>query len=725
MPDVVAEEVRLLEGPNLYFTRPAVKVRLDLGSYAAAPAPQLESLARVLGLRARIGEPESAQRQAFLARLVPHVIRSVARAAGTQRVGIRVRAGQRPGELTVAAVWRRRGRARVLGEGLAPLLQGLLDGADGPAAIADLGRAVATAEPGAPPAVRAPQVPVVSITGTNGKTTTTRLLAHLCMTAGRTTAWSSTDGIVAMGEVVEPGDYSGPAGARGVLDTPGLEVGVLETARGGLLLRGMGVSANDVSVVTNVSADHLGLQGIDTLDQLAEVKAIIVTVTKPDGWAVLNGEDPRVWAMRARTKARPWAFALDPAAPALREGINGGGRGITVMDGDITVLLPGGVTERIVALDQVPAALAGLSRHNTANVLAATAAALALDLPREQVVAGLRDFVTDDLLNPGRMNIYTLPVTGGAATIILDLAHNEAGLDALLDVATGLRRPGDRVFLALGTAGDRTDDILLALGEVAGQRADRVVIAHKEKYLRGRSPEEFQTLFGAGLARAGVAQVTAHANEFAAAAALAAVATDGDVIAVMTHEQRARLVEWITERGRHADDANGIREKVLAAQGEHRDEAEFERLWALPEDERLERAAELLTGAPDDPRVLFEVAGAHDAAGREAEAVDLYERALARGLREPHRHRAQLQLASSLRNLGRLDSAATLVAQLRQERTESAAVSAFAALIALDAGLADHAVADLIDALLARATDDDTRLYRAALTRYAAELRGG
>ncbi|WP_462284805.1 tetratricopeptide repeat protein [Nostocoides sp.] len=123
--------------------------------------------------------------------------------------------------------------------------------------------------------------------------------------------------------------------------------------------------------------------------------------------------------------------------------------------------------------------------------------------------------------------------------------------------------------------------------------------------------------------------------------------------------------------------------------------------------------------------MLFEVAGAHDAAGREAEAVDLYERALARGLREPHRHRAQLQLASSLRNLGRLDSAATLVAQLRQERTESAAVSAFAALIALDAGLADHAVADLIDALLARATDDDTRLYRAALTRYAAELRGG
>ena len=180
---------------------------------------------------------------------------------------------------------------------------------------------VAAAPPGDGPRVVTPRIPVASVTGTNGKTTTTRLVAHICMTAGLTTGWSSTDGVVVQGVMVEPGDYSGPAGARAVLEAPGVEVGVLETARGGMLLRGMGVTHNDVSVVTNVSADHLGLQGIDTVDQLAEVKAIVTRVTRPSGWVVLNGEDPRVWAMRAGIRARPWVFSADPGAPAVREAL--------------------------------------------------------------------------------------------------------------------------------------------------------------------------------------------------------------------------------------------------------------------------------------------------------------------------------------------------------------------------------------------------------------------
>ncbi|MEP6648823.1 MAG: Mur ligase family protein, partial [Lapillicoccus sp.] len=196
----------------------------------------------------------------------------------------------------------------------------------------------------------------------NGKTTTTRLVAHIAMTAGKKTAWSSTSGVVVMGETVHEGDFSGPAGAREVLATPGLELAVLETARGGMLLRGMGVAANDVSVVTNVTADHLGMQGIDTLDQLAEVKAIVTTVTKPDGWVVLNGEDPRVWAMRHRIVARPWAFSVDPDAPALRESIAAGGRGITVLDGEIVVLTPGTDPDRLVKIVDVPVTLSGLSR---------------------------------------------------------------------------------------------------------------------------------------------------------------------------------------------------------------------------------------------------------------------------------------------------------------------------------------------------------------------------
>lgn len=724
MPAVTAEEVRLLEGPNLYFPKPALKIRLDLTAYLQAPAGVVAPIASALGMRSRAGEPGSAQRQVFVQRLAVYAVRAVARAAGVSRVGVRVRPGHAPGHVTVAAVWRSRSRAEILGDGLAPLLQDLLDGAAVDPAVADLAARMVAATPGSAATVRVPHVPVVSITGTNGKTTTTRIVAHLCMTAGKTTAWSSTDGIVVMGEVVEPGDYSGPAGARGVLDAPGLEIGVLETARGGLLLRGMGVTVNDVSVVTNVSADHLGLQGIDTLDQLAEVKAIITTVTKPGGWVVLNGEDPRVWAMRTRSRARPWAFALDPAAPALRQAVDAGGRGITVVDGDVTVTHPGGRTERIVALADVPATLSGLSVHNVANVLAAAAAGLALGLTPDVVAQGLRTFETDARLNPGRMNIYSIPATDGEATVIIDLAHNEAGLVALLDVARGLTAPGGRVLLALGTAGDRTDEILRALGEIAGQGADHVVIAHKEHYLRGRTTAEFEQQFGAGLARAGVAGVVAYRNEAAAALALAQSARDGDVVAVMTHEQRDALVEWIAQTGGHPEDAAGIRRKVVVAQGKHEREDDFVALWSRPDDDdRVDAAEALRTELPGDPRAVYEYASALDAAGREAEAVPAYQGALDGGLREPHRHRARVQLASSLRTLGRSDEAIAVLDQLAVERPESAAIVAFRALAQLDAGHAATAVADLVEALLARSADEDTTSYRAALMRYAAQVR--
>jgi cyanophycin synthetase len=720
---VVTEEVRLLEGPNLYFTKPAVKVMLSMPGYLEAPTTSVKAVADALGMRARVGEPGSVQRRAFLGRVAQQSIRTIARAAGTSRVGVRVRAGAAPEDVVVAAVWRRRGRAWVLGESLAGFLTDVLAGGE-PAALAKaIANEMMSARAGSRPSAITPKVPVASITGTNGKTTTTRLLAHMCMTAGKTTAWSSTDGVVVMGQMVEPGDYSGPAGARGVLETPDLEIGVLETARGGLLLKGMGVTHNDVSVVTNVSADHLGLQGIDTLDQLAEVKAIVTTVTKPDGWTVLNGEDPRVWAMHGRSSGRPWAFALDPTTPALRAAVDAGGRGITVSDGDITVLEPGGATVKIAPLTDVPATLSGLSVHNIANVLAATAAGLGLGLPRAAVQEALRTFNPDDRLNPGRMNIYSLPVSGGTASVILDLAHNEAGLAALLDVARGLAAPGGRVFLALGTAGDRTDDILAALGQIAGQRADHVVIAHKEHYLRGRTLAEFEAHFGAGLALAGVGEAPSHPTELAALVSLAEHAADGDVIAIMTHEQRTAAVEWLAGQGATPDGAADIRRKVVRAQGKHERENAFDALAVLSGEAQVTEATALRAEMPGDARAAYELAGALDAAGREAEAVPLYEGALAGGLPEPHRHRARIQLASSLRNLDRHAEAIALLDTLATERPESAAVAAFRALARLDAGQPDAVVADLIDALLARATDDDANLYRAALTRYADALR--
>jgi cyanophycin synthetase len=725
---VTVTEVRVLEGPNLYFPRPAIKIIVDCPGYLSADESTLRAIAKRLGMRGvRPGAPDSEQRQQAVMRLVAQVVRRIAYESGGTRLGVRVRTGGSRDQVVVAFPWRWRGRGLALGESLGPALSGLLaaDEHVHEGALIAAVAAVSQAEQGATFTVVKPKIPVVSVTGTNGKTTTTRLLGHIGMTAGLVTAWSSTDGVVAQGEMVEPGDYSGPAGGRLVLATPGIQLGILETARGGLLLKGMGISVNDVSVVTNVTADHLGLQGIDTVDQLAEVKAIVTKITKPTGWVVLNGDDPRVWAMRAGIKARPWVFSLDPGSPALRESINLGGRGITVLDGDVVVLQPHGDPDHLAPVVDVPVTLSGLSEHNIANALAATAAALGLGLPREAVVQGLRTFAPDPRLNPGRMNVYSLPLTGGGtATVIIDLAHNEAGLEALLQVAEGLRPPGSAVHLGLGSAGDRTDDLLQGLGELAGRRADRVSIVHKARYLRGREMEELEAQLRIGLARVGVAEIDSYASEFEGLQSLVAKADRGDVVAVMVHADRAELDEWLIGNGATVDSANDIRRKVIAARGEHEAEAAIAELWANPDEQaRIVKAQALADSEPGDPRLIFELASAHDSAGDDHQAIALYDKALGAGLLEPHRHRALLQQASTYRHVGELAAARRILDALSEQRPGSAAVAAFRALTMLDQGEQKAAVADLINVLLSHSGDADDEAYRASLHRFAEELR--
>jgi cyanophycin synthetase len=722
-PAVAVTEVRVLEGPNLYFAKPAIKVSLELPGYLAADERTLTDLATRVGMRsARPGASGTEQRQRFVMRLVERAVRRLAAASGTTRLGVRVRPGSAPEAVVMAFVWRRRTRARALGEGVGPVLQAWLDGGD---VTEQEGLAVGRTEPGEKPSVLRPQIPVASITGTNGKTTTTRLLGHIGMTAGRRTAWSSTDGIVVQGEVIESGDYSGPAGARAVLTAPGVELGILETARGGMLLKGLGVTSNDVSVVTNVSADHLGLQGIDTVDQLAEVKAIITKATRPGGWVVLNGEDPRVWAMRNGIKGKPWVFTLRPDAPAIRESLDLGGRAITVLDGSITVLQNGRDPDRLISILDVPATLSGLSHHNIANALAGAAAALGLGLPRSAVVEGLRTFVPDDKLNPGRMNTYTLRRPDGSViTVIIDLAHNEAGLEALMDVAHGLKVPGGQVHLGLGLAGDRTDDLLESIGEVAGLRADRIVAAHKAHYLRGRTMAELESHLRAGLARAGVSDIESYETELGGLQALVPGASDGDVVALMCHAERSQVASWLAEQGATPDTPDDIRRKVVAARGEHEFEAQIAEIWELADDQqRIDAMARLRSQRPSDARLVFEHASALDAAGKEQDAIPLYRDCLAAGLREPQRHRARIQLASSLRVAGQPELAYSLLTELSAERPGSVAVEAFRALAGVDSGHAASSVADLIEVLLHHAGDEDTFAYQRALSAYAAELR--
>ena len=440
-----------------------------------------------------------------------------------------------------------------------------MPGGEVDAVVSEAAARVAASELGPAPTTITPRVPVVAVTGTNGKTTTSRMIAHIGRADGRLVGWSNTDGIYIDGELVEAGDYSGPSGAGRVLAHPQVELAVTETARGGILLKGIGLTRNDVSVVTNVSADHLGLQGIDTLDQLAEVKGVVPHITRKDGWAVLNGDDPRVFAMRGTIKAQPWVFSRDPDSPAIRDVLSDGGRATTVIDGWISVLLPNRDPDPLVELVDVPMTLAGLSRFNVENSLAAASAALAVGIPREVVIEGLRTFLPDAEHNPGRMNFFSLP---GEVSVVMDLAHNEAGLEALLEIMNGVRRPGCRLLLGLGAVGDRTDDLIELLGEIGARDSDVIAIGHKKQYLRGRTTEELEALMRAGAERVGVTDVPAYDTEVDCLAALVDQAKPGDVVGLMCHAERQEAYDWIAGHGGTPDSPETLREKVKAARAD-------------------------------------------------------------------------------------------------------------------------------------------------------------
>ena len=210
----------------------------------------------------------------------------------------------------------------------------------------------------------------------------------------------------------------------------------------------------------------------------------------------------------------------------------------------------------------VPMTLAGLSKVNVENVLAVTSATLALGFSVEQVADGLRSFDPNES-NPGRMNIWTLPISGGAISVVIDLAHNEAGLEALLEIMNGIRLPGARSLLGVGTAGDRTDDVFVRLGEIAAVGADVVEIVHKQNYIRGRSMEQINELISEGAAHAGMEIERAHDSELDGLMSLLGQARDGDVVAIMTHQDREILDRWLLERGGSRDSADVLRAKVL------------------------------------------------------------------------------------------------------------------------------------------------------------------
>lgn len=551
-------ELRVLEGPNLYFPRPTIKLTLGVGGWLRASDTAVERVAQRLEMgTVRPGTAGSEQRRRTTARVAAALTRRIAVASGARRLAVRARSGPELGQIVVAFPWRRRGTAEALGRAVAEAMDGVLRRS--PARlIAEVAAGVGSSDPGEEPTVPDPSLPVIQVTGTNGKTTTTRLLAHLVRAAGRTVAYSSTDGVYAGDDLVQEGDYSGFGGAAIALAQEP-DVAVLETARGGILLRGIGVAHNDVAVVTNVSADHLDLHGIRSLDQLSEVKATITKITRPGGWDVLNADDPRVLAMRRGITGQPWLCSTDPDHPALRDVLTEGGRAMTQLDGVLT-WLEGRRAHPLLPLLDVPVTIAGISTPNTHNAMVAAAAALGIGLPERAVVRGLRSFVMDAQHNPGRANLFRLD----GRIVVIDYAHNEAGMAGLTEICDGLRRGGREVWLAFDTAGDRTDRLLHDFAYRAARGADHVGIAQLEHYLRGRDPQDLIDRLTAGARDAGATDIPVYPDELTALGAMLGSSRAGDVVGVTALGQRPELFAWLDERGAERLTPGAVRRLVAA-----------------------------------------------------------------------------------------------------------------------------------------------------------------
>ena len=390
-------------------------------------------------------------------------------------------------------------------------------------------------------------VPTVGITGTNGKTTTTRLIAHIAMRAGRSVGWSSSTGVYLNGKQVLEGDYSGPGGARRVLEEPTLDLAVLETARGGLLQRGLAYESNDISVFLNVTADHLSLHGIDTVETLARVKGVVVRVTRPQGLVVLNADDPLVLAFRDRVKAPVVLISQSPASEAVQQHIARAGKAI-VREGDEIAHHCDGQRSVIARVADIPIAFGGAAPFMVENAMAASGAALGLGFSLAQVADGLTSFRSDSTSNKGRLNVFDV---GGCAAVI-DYAHNDVGLLSLAKFSNSLiKSAGGKLHLIVGTAGDRRDEDFLALGRIARQQAQRIYLKDTPGYLRGRGAGEMLALMQRGFDQARGSGALAGAFEDECAAFIAALdaALPGDVIAVMCQADQDRMIDEIVQRG--------------------------------------------------------------------------------------------------------------------------------------------------------------------------------
>lgn len=385
-------------------------------------------------------------------------------------------------------------------------------------------------------------IPIAMVTGSNGKTTTTRLIAAMLDAASEKYAGHvgicGTEGVLFGREWVERGDYSGPAGARQVLRDKRVTAAVLETARGGILRRGLAVARADVAVVTNISADHFGEYGVDNLDDLAEVKLTLARALNHEGTLVLNADDPLLLARVSQQTCEVALFSLDDDLEAMKTHRERGRDTCGIEDGEMW-LTRGGVRHNLGRIAAMPLTVDGAATYNIANIAAASLAASALGVSPTVISQVLARFGKARTDNPGRLERWSF----AGINVLIDYAHNPDGLARLLAVGRTLVKNDGRLSLLLGQAGNRDNEAIAELAQTAaGAKPDHILIKELPSMLRGRQPGEVSALLDAGLLAAGfpAGRIAFEPDEMAAVRRLLSDARTGDVLILPVHHKAVR-----------------------------------------------------------------------------------------------------------------------------------------------------------------------------------------
>ncbi|HYH11543.1 MAG TPA: Mur ligase family protein, partial [Thermomicrobiales bacterium] len=404
--------------------------------------------------------------------------------------------------------------------------------------------------PGAPT-----RIPIIAVTGTNGKTTTTRMISHIMQKAGNTVGMTTSDGIYVNGTQIAAGDMAGPESARMVLKNPRVDVAVLETARGGILREGLGFDRCNVAVVTNVASDHLGMKGIDTLDDLAEVKTVVPASALRDGTSVLNADNP--WTVRMADIARGEIiyFSMDESNPVVREHVRRHGRAVVLREtsrGSMLTLVESKRETTILPAREIPATFDERVRVNIANALAATAAAVGAGVSLTCIREALRTFGTAFWQTPGRFNLTMIE----GKQVIVDYCHNVDALRWIADFVHRTAAPQSIGVIAI--AGDRRDEDIQEFGAVAGQVFDRVIIREHDDR-RGRPVGAVAEMLRDAAVAGGLAPDRASIvlDEVEAAYAALDLASPGDLVIVMAY-RIPRVWQALSSRREQSFPSNGV-----------------------------------------------------------------------------------------------------------------------------------------------------------------------